>query len=70
LPHIFEPFQTTKEQGHGVGLGLAISHSIIERHQGRIEVDSQLGKGTAFRFFLPVVAAATEHEFVEAAKAR
>ncbi|MBV8052748.1 MAG: HAMP domain-containing protein, partial [Acidobacteriaceae bacterium] len=67
LPHIFEPFQTTKEQGHGVGLGLAISHSIIERHQGRIEVDSQLGKGTAFRFFLPVVVAATEHEFVEAA---
>jgi two-component system, NtrC family, sensor kinase len=71
LPHIFEPFQTTKESGHGVGLGLAISHSIIERHQGRIEVDSQLGKGTVFKVVLPVdPAVATEHEFVEAAKAR
>jgi two-component system, NtrC family, sensor kinase len=71
LPHIFEPFQTTKESGHGVGLGLAISHSIIERHQGRIEVDSQLGKGTVFKVVLPVdPAVATEHEFVEAAKVR
>jgi len=71
LPHIFEPFQTTKEPGQGVGLGLAISHSIIERHQGRIEVDSQLGKGTVFKVVLPVdPAVATEREFVEAAKAR
>jgi len=71
LPHIFEPFETTKESGHGVGLGLAISHSIIERHQGHIEVESQLGKGTAFRVVLPVdLGAATEHEFVQAAKAR
>jgi two-component system NtrC family sensor kinase len=55
LPHIFEPFLTTKESG--VGLGLAISHGIIERHDGRIEVASELGKGTTFTIALPVEAA-------------
>jgi two-component system, NtrC family, sensor kinase len=54
LPHIFEPFQTTKEQGRGVGLGLAVSRSIMERHQGKIEVQSGLGKGTTFTVTLPV----------------
>jgi two-component system NtrC family sensor kinase len=53
LPQIFEPFLTTKEGGHGVGLGLAISHSIVERHKGRIEVQSQTGKGTVFTVTLP-----------------
>jgi two-component system NtrC family sensor kinase len=54
LPHIFEPFLTTKESGHGVGLGLAISHSIIERHHGKIEVLSEAGRGTTFTITLPV----------------
>lgn len=58
LPKLFEPFTTTKETGKGVGLGLAISKTIVERHNGQIEVESQLGRGTTFYIFLPVDAAA------------
>ena len=57
LPNIFEPFMTTKESGHGVGLGLAISRGIVERHNGRIEVESMLGRGTTFTVILPSQAA-------------
>jgi two-component system, NtrC family, sensor kinase len=53
LPRIFEPFLTTKETGRGVGLGLAISHSILERHSGTIAVQSEVGKGTTFTVTLP-----------------
>ena len=52
-PHIFEPFVTTKESGRGVGLGLAISRGIVERHGGRIAVESQVGRGTTFLVTLP-----------------
>jgi two-component system, NtrC family, sensor kinase len=54
LTRMFEPFLTTKESGKGVGLGLAISRNIIDRHQGRIEVQSEMGKGTTFRVTLPI----------------
>ncbi|MGA9209347.1 MAG: ATP-binding protein [Terriglobales bacterium] len=54
LPNLFEPFFTTKEKGHGVGLGLAISKGIVERHRGRIDVDSKPGQGTKFTITLPV----------------
>jgi two-component system, NtrC family, sensor kinase len=53
LPRLFEPFLTTKETGRGVGLGLAISRSILERHNGSIEVQSELGRGTTFTVTLP-----------------
>jgi len=53
LTRLFEPFLTTKETGRGVGLGLAISRSILERHNGDIEVQSEVGRGTTFTVTLP-----------------
>lgn len=51
---MFEPFYTTKPVGSGTGLGLSISYGIIERHHGKIEVDSAPGKGTTFVIHLPI----------------
>ncbi|MBI5956373.1 MAG: PAS domain S-box protein, partial [Chloroflexi bacterium] len=56
LPKIFDPFFTTMPVGKGIGLGLSISYSIIQQHQGTIEVESQVGQGTTFTVRLPVTA--------------
>ncbi|GAH39520.1 unnamed protein product, partial [marine sediment metagenome] len=54
LQKLFTPFFTTRKEVKGVGLGLAVSYGIIQRHQGRIEVDSEEGKGSTFTIYLPV----------------
>ncbi|HRI60137.1 MAG TPA: AAA family ATPase [Saprospiraceae bacterium] len=51
---LFEPFFTTKPVGEGTGLGMSISYSILEEHKGRIEVESEEGKGSVFKIYLPV----------------
>jgi len=54
LAHIFEPFVTSKAQGEGTGLGLAVARDIVTRHGGTIEVKSHEGHGTCFTLYLPV----------------
>jgi len=55
IPNLFDPFFTTKPVGKGTGLGLSVSYSIVEKHRGKIEVQSEVGKGSTFRVWLPVL---------------
>ncbi|HDN94864.1 MAG TPA: PAS domain-containing sensor histidine kinase, partial [Nitrospirae bacterium] len=52
IKNIFNPFFTTKSQG--TGLGLAVTHKIIQEHNGKIEVESHTGRGTIFKIYLPL----------------
>ena len=54
FPRLFDPFFTTKPVGKGTGLGLSVSYKIVEKHHGKIEVHSEVGKGSTFRVWLPV----------------
>ncbi len=54
LDKLFDPFFTTKEVGQGTGLGLSVSYGIIQRHEGTIRVQSEVGKGTRFFVWLPI----------------
>jgi two-component system NtrC family sensor kinase len=55
VPHIFEPFFSTKENANGIGLGLAIVHGIVQSHKGKTDVKSQRGIETTISITLPLI---------------
>ena len=55
IPHVFEPFFSTKQSASGIGLGLAIVHGIVQSHKGKVDVKSELGKGTTISITIPLI---------------
>jgi signal transduction histidine kinase len=55
IENIFNPFFTTKEKEKGTGLGLTVSQGIIQDHEGWVEAESEIGKGSVFKAFLPTI---------------
>ena len=68
IDRIFDPFFTTKGVGKGTGLGLSLSYGIIEKHNGRLMVESTVGEGTTFTIKLPIHPEKAPQEVVEQAE--